>query len=154
MRQQSSIPMEDSIKMGEVWTAAAVLIGFQVTVFLWRLQRELELARRKGPNWFPPADYLNLFSLLTASLVLVLPTIIPAMAARGAARVLALSVILFVGYPFALVGHYGLLFTGEVDKLPGKYSTLAEKIIFVLTGVAAISYLFFSIICRGHIYFH
>jgi len=143
--------MEDSIKMGEVWTAAAVLIGFQVTVFLWRLQRELEVAQRSGSNWFPPADYLNLCSLLVAASVLVLPIINAAMTPREAASVLGLAVILFAGYPFALVGHYGLLFSGEVKQLPGKYVTLPEGIVVFLTFVVAISYLLFIKFCQAHI---
>jgi hypothetical protein len=143
------VPMENSIEIKDVWTAAAVLIGFQVTGFLWRLQREMEMAKRRKTNWFPPADYLNLFSLLATVLVFVLP-ITSLASSRAAATLLGLSVILFGGYPFALVGHYGLLFNRGRPRLPGEYVTLQEGIAVAMTFLAASLYL----ACRISLHFN
>jgi hypothetical protein len=55
------------VELKEIWTAAAVLMGFQVTAFIWRLNRETTVAEAGGVNWVPPADYLSLCSLLVAA---------------------------------------------------------------------------------------
>jgi hypothetical protein len=105
------------------WTAAAVLLGFQLTAFTWRLNREVDVHRATRPedppqNWLAPSDYLSLFSLLiTVVAVFVLPLVFndrPIFKEKAmdywAVRAFGLSLILFAGYPFALLGHYNLLF--------------------------------------------
>jgi hypothetical protein len=53
-----------SMDLKEIWTAAAVLMGFQLTAFIWRLNRETEVRKSGGKNWLPPADYLSLASMI------------------------------------------------------------------------------------------
>lgn len=133
------------MELKDVWTAAAVLLGFQLAGFTWRLAREIDVAKEGGINWIPPADYMNLFSLLTTVLgVFVLP-VTGLASPRAAERAFGLSVVLFAGYPFALLGHYGLLFN-KGTVLPGKYSTRQEIIVIAITVLIAILYCFASVL--------
>jgi hypothetical protein len=130
--------MEGRVSLKEIWTAAAVLMGFQITAFVWRLNRETEVAESGGKNWLPPADYLSLASLVSIAFgVYAFPiagiksTLIPE-------QMFGLSVILFVGYIFALLSHYNLLFRGPT-RLPGKFCTIQEFVtVLVALGVAAL----------------
>ena len=59
--------------LADVWVAAGVVIGFQLTAFSWRMNRELS-EYETGDRWFPWADWLNVTSLLvTVGGVFVLP---------------------------------------------------------------------------------
>ena len=135
-RPQGRAPME----LKDVWTAAAVLMGFQLTGFAWRLAREMEVDQAGGVNWVPPADYLNLASLVaTAFGVFVLP-ITGLISPDVAECVFGFAVVLFAGYPFALLAHYSLLFN-RGTRLPGKYSTKQERLVVASTILAAVLYL-------------
>jgi hypothetical protein len=122
------------VNLNEIWTGAAVLMGFQLAAFVWRLNRETEVQKMHADNWnwMPPADYLSLASMLvTVFGVFVLP--ISGVIDPSAAQVLfGLSAILFAGYQLALLGHYKLLFHGPV-RLPGQYCTIDEALIIFLT---------------------
>jgi hypothetical protein len=127
----------------EVWTSAAVLVGFQLISFAWRLSRELELMKRqpKEKNWFPPANYLNLLSMLVLIVaVFVLPTPNPIGDERARAG-LQLSLILLAGYPFAIAGHYRLFRIAKPKPRP--YCTLQEAL-FVFVTMAGASWFMIS----------
>jgi hypothetical protein len=115
-----------NLDLKDIWTAAAVLMGFQLATVSWRLNREMDVQLRSGgPNWLPPADYLYLLSLLVTALgVFVLP-ILNWIPLPFAERLLGISVILFAGYPFALFAHYTFLFQGPV-MMPGLFVTWQE----------------------------
>ena len=98
-----------SLTLGEVWSAAAVLLGFQLAAFTWRLQRELTMGSQGQQQWLPLADMLNLVSfVVVAGGVFVLPLLGVSNDAlpRDA---LGLGVLILTFYPFALLGHYRLL---------------------------------------------
>jgi len=89
-----------------IWAAAGVLMGFQVTSFAWRVSREVEVGQEGDLTWLPPADILNLASMVVAMLgVFVLP-ILELGSLGFANKSFGLAVLLYVGYPFALAGHY------------------------------------------------
>jgi hypothetical protein len=120
----------------EVWTAAAVLMGFQLTAFIWRLNRETEVRKSGGKNWLPPADYLSLASMITIAFGVYAFPIAGYQFSLSSQQMFGLSVILFVGYIFALLSHYNLLFRGPT-VLPGKFCTIQEFITILATLVAA-----------------
>jgi hypothetical protein len=119
----------------EIWTSAAVLIGFQLTAFTWRLSRELTLvdAHPYQKNWLPPADYLNLLSLLVLiTTVFVIPSRCHYdIAPKG----VGLSLILLLGYPIAIAGHYRLF--RVAPPRPRPYCTLQESWAVTLTLLGA-----------------
>jgi amino acid transporter len=119
----------EGLHLGEIWAAGAVIIGFQLVCFAWRLSRELELMKMhpQGLNWFPPADYLNLFSML----ILVFTVFVYRPSEQSAALGLRLSLILLAAYPLATLGHYRLFRVAQPQKRP--YCTLPEAAFIVVT---------------------
>ena len=94
-----------------IYTAAAVLLGFQGAAIYQRMAREIEVSKT-DLTWIPPADILNLFSfVVTVTGVFILPLLFDSFQVAKAGFLL--GVTLSVGYPFALLGHYDML---EVDK--------------------------------------
>ncbi len=132
--------MNDRADILTLWSAAAVLIGFQFTVFGWRLQREMGIAAKGERIWLPPAEYLNLTLLLCTASVFVLPMLRLATIYR-AQHLFGLAIILLAGYPFALAGHYGILLNKGREEIPGEYAHWQEKSVMALTILLATLYL-------------
>ena len=125
---------------------ASVVLGFQLNAFAWRVQRELAL--RTSVKWVPPADLLNLASLVVIVVgVFVLPTLrLPADDAF-ARDAFALGLLLFAGYPFALAGHYRLFRTGPPkpgqETKPTDWCSASEG--FVISVCALLAAIFICV---------
>ena len=132
--------MNDRTDLLTLWRAAAVLIGFQFTVFGWRLQREMGMANDNKRIWLPPAEYLNLTSLLCTASIFVLPMLRLAGIDR-AQHLFGLAIILLAGYPFALAGHYGILLNAGRNGTPARYAHPQELTVIASTVLVAVLYL-------------
>lgn len=134
------------LDFGTLWGAAGVIAGFSVTVLIFRIGRETEMRARGEPYWFPPADFLLLGSL---AVVLVGVFVLPVLGAGLAFGQYALgwAFLLLAGYPFAIVGHYDILF-GEVRPMTAgrraesgfPWKTGQEAVVLVLVAVASLAY--------------
>jgi len=101
------------IQPADIWTAAGVLLGFQVTSFIWRIDREVkirdeETGQHQGGPWLTPSDFVNIISMIVVVVgVFVLPIL-------GLANLtflkdsFGLAALLFIGHAFARAGHYSL----------------------------------------------
>ena len=131
-----------NIELADIWTAAGVLIGFQVTSFVWRISREVEVGKQGDLTWLPPADILNLISMAVAMVgVFVLPIL--GLADLSFIRFsFGLAVLLFVGYPFALAGHYDMY----NNKTPRSflYFPFQEKVVVAVIAILVTAYLFIA----------
>lgn len=129
-----------SLTLGEVWSAAAVLLGFQLAAFTLRLQRELAMTSRGEVTWLPLADMVNLVSfVVVAGGVFVLPIL--GVSAQGLPRhALGLGVLLLACYPFALIGHYEL-YRPYARSRPRVWCPEQERIVLVVAVLAVIAYL-------------
>ena len=93
-------------------TVASILSGFGISVFMFRIQRELRVRDEhpEWPNWLAWADYLILAAILLSLLLVVLP--LTAIAEPGrlaysvAAGSCAAASLLVAAYPFAILDHY------------------------------------------------
>jgi hypothetical protein len=93
-------------------TVASILSGFGISVFMFRIQRELRVRDEhpQWPNWLAWADYLILAAILVSLLLVVLPLM--AVAEPGlfvysiAAGSCAAASLLIAAYPFAILDHY------------------------------------------------
>lgn len=135
------------IQLADVWTASGVLIGFQVTSFVWRISREVEVGEEDDITWLPPADILNLTSMVVAMVgVFVLP-ILGIVDLNFTKLSFGLAVLLFVSFPFALAGHYDMY----NNKTPRSflYFTSQEKVVVAITTILVIIYLVFAVIHSG-----
>lgn len=97
-----------AIELSELWTVTAILIGLQIGAMTWRAFRAINFLERGPIGGLLPADIMALIAMAVAVLgVFVVPLAgienlkIPKVA-------LGISIILSVGYPFALVVHYAL----------------------------------------------
>ncbi len=97
-----------AIELSEIWTVAAILIALQIGAVTWRVFRAITLLERGPRGWLLPADIMALIAMVVAFVgVFVVPSVgienltIPKVA-------LGISIILSVGYPFALVVHYAV----------------------------------------------
>lgn len=138
-----------TIELKDIWVAAGVLLGFQVASFAVRVKREISVGQGGDVVWLPPADMLNLVSMV---ILVVGIFILPALTLNDDGivnmKLFGLAMLLFVGYPFALAGHYGLYkWYGKTntDKkpelgLPNKFYTRQELIVIAVTAAMAILY--------------
>ena len=135
------------IQFADIWTAAGVLIGFQVTTFVWRISREVNVGEQKDITWLPPADILNLSSMVVAMVgVFVLP-ILDLVGVNFMKFSFGLAVLLFISYPFALAGHYDMY--NNKTQRSFLYFPSQERVVVIITTILVISYLIFAIITRS-----
>jgi len=129
-------------------TVASILSGFSISVFMFRLQRELHVRDQHPdwPNWLAWADYLVIATFVVSLLLVVLPLVsVPQpghFAFSVAAASCAASSLLLVAYPFAILDHYRIEIgtwrtrEGESPKARHKGEPI-EKAIVVSAGIIA-----------------
>lgn len=122
---------------GELWTAAGVLLGFQVTAFLMRLSREIAVGDRNMVTWMPPSDLLNLGSMVVTTIGVFILPLLGWATIDTSARLFGLALLLFVGYPFALAGHYEMY---NQKPRSGSYCTKQEKVALIVVGTIVLLY--------------
>jgi len=126
------------LQISDLWTAAGVLLGFQVASFAWRISHEVEVANLKKVSWIPPADLINLVSMVITSVgCFVLPGI-GVLHLQMAAKLLGLSTLLFVGHSFSLAAHYELFNPRTIRSF--QYFPLQEKIAVSAVTICALVY--------------
>lgn len=127
------------LQLSDLWTAAGVLLGFQVTAFAWRISQEAEVADRGDISWIPPADFLNLLAMVITALgCFVLPGS-SLISIQTASKLLGLSTIVFVGHSFSLAAHYELF--NPRTKRTYRYFPPQERISVLIVSVIAVVYL-------------
>jgi len=129
-------------------TVASILTGFCISVFMFRIQRELGVRDRhpEWPNWLAWADYLIIASIVASVLLVIVPLV--AVPAPGrviysvAAGSCAAASILLLAYPFAILDHYRIEIgtwrtrQGESPHARHKGEPI-ERIIVIMAGIVA-----------------
>jgi hypothetical protein len=129
-------------------TVASILSGFGISVFMFRIQRELRVRDRHPdwPNWLAWADYLVLSAIVLSLLFVVLPLVALPAPSRFvfsvAAASCAASALLLLAYPFAILDHYrieiGTWRTREGEKPQTRHKgEPIERAIVVIAGIVA-----------------
>jgi hypothetical protein len=96
---------------GDLIAVAALIVGFAVTVIMFRVQRELWVQERhpKWPNWLSWSDYLIVTSVIFAIFALIVLLVIPGITqyrrALAAGSCVA-AIILQAGYIPGILAHY------------------------------------------------
>lgn len=121
----------------KLWTAAGVLSGLQLTGFSLRVNREIA-AGEDDLTWLPLADTLNLASLAVTMLGVFVAPILGISGAALALKAFGLSVLLLVGYPFALAGHYDMF--NRRTRRSWTYCPTQERIVLFIVAVAVVAY--------------
>jgi hypothetical protein len=128
------------VQVPELWSAAGVIVGFQVTAFTLRINREIAMGDKKEVMWLPPADYVNLLSLMVTLFGVFVAPIMSLYGVSTAAAALGFAMTLLACYPFALAGHYKLFDPQNARKYP-KFFPSQEKIAVGLCGLLGITYI-------------
>jgi hypothetical protein len=129
-------------------TVASILSGFCISVFMFRVQRELAVRDRypDEPNWLAWADYLILSAIVLSLTLVVLPLVALPEPSRFvfsiAAASCAAASLLLLAYPFAILDHYrieiGAWRTRQGEKPQARHKgEPIERMIVVTAGVAA-----------------
>lgn len=121
-----------TIELSEIRTIAAILIALQLGAVSWRVFRAITLFERGRRGWLLPADVMALIAMGVAFVgVFVVPSIgignltIPKVA-------VGISIILSVGYPFALVTHYAVTPGGLGAARQGMIAVVATCLVAFL----------------------
>ncbi len=133
-----------NIQLSDIWVAAGLLIGFQVTSFAWRVSREVKVGESGDLTWLPPADILNLVSMLVTVIGVFALPILGLADPTFIKYSFGLAVLLFVGYPFALAAHYDMYNSKTARSY--LYFPFQEKVVVVIVTVLAIAYVIVAVI--------
>ena len=126
----------------DLWTPTGLLLGFQVTLFKWRLEREAEVGDKGDIPWLVPADYVSILGMLTFVFGAVLLPLSGLVSTGFARSSFGLGALLFVGQALGLAGHYQLFNRSRTRKFV--WFPTEEKIVVVLTTMASLVYVYIS----------
>jgi hypothetical protein len=127
---------------GDLISAAAILVGFGVTVFMFRIQRELYVLEvlKVQRLWLAWADYLTLASVALA----VFGVIVPLLALPASARSFKISsafcvsaFVLQAGYIPAVLAHYRIDL-GASRAGPRSRGEPLERVAVIVSAVIAL----------------
>ena len=137
-------------------TVASILSGFGISVFMFRIQRELRVrdANPRSPNWLAWADYLILSAIVLSLLLVVLPLMaIPEpgrLVFSIAAGSCAAAALLVTAYPFAILDHYrieiGTWRTREGERPQERHKSEPIERMIVLGAAILAAIAFFTIV--------
>jgi len=118
-------------EMGVVASVASIVVGFGATILVFRIQRELEMRNRGEATWIARADWLIVIATTIAGFAgLILPLSIPQLQYTPLpSAACASAVALLVGYVFAILAHYRLIF-GRTRSGPRENPEPAESALF------------------------
>jgi hypothetical protein len=127
----------------DLWTPTGLLLGFQVTLFKWRLEREAAVGDKGDIPWLVPSDYVSIIGMLAfvfGAVLLPLSGVVSVGFARGA---FGLGALLFVGQVLGLAGHYQLYNRTNVREF--LWFPTQEKVIIGFTVLATFLYVYLSV---------
>jgi hypothetical protein len=138
---------------GDLIAVAALIVGFAVTVIMFRVQRELSVQEQhpEWPNWLAYSDYLILASvglaIISLIVLLAIPEITQYRRAIAAASCVA-AIILQAGYIPGILAHYRIAI-GKHRTTDREEAEPAERVIVrVSVSLAAIVFIF---VLRQHL---
>lgn len=127
----------------DLWTPTGLLLGFQVTLFKWRLEREAEVGDKGDIPWLVPADYLSILGMLVFVFGTILLPLLGFGSINFARTSFGLGSLLFVGQALGLAGHYQLFNRTRVREF--LWFPVQEKLVVFSTLIISALYLLFSI---------
>ncbi len=120
------------IDLRDLWIAMSLIVGFQFTLFQWRIDREARMVEKepKQKSWLPPSDWMGGASMLCFVLGgIMLPAIGIIDDVNTAQRLFGLGTLLALGQIIGLAGHYEL-FTIKVRSQA--FFPLQEQIVLAM----------------------
>jgi hypothetical protein len=127
----------------DIWTPAGLLLGFQVTLFKWRLEREAKVGDKGDVPWLVPSDYMSIVGMLSfvfGTVLLPLSGVVTVGFARSA---FGLGTLLFLGQALGLAGHYQLFNRSKQREFV--WFPTQEKVVVGLTTLVSLAYIDLSV---------
>lgn len=132
-----------STDIKDLWTPTGVILGFQVTLFKWRLEEEARVGERGEIPWLVPADYVNILGMAALLGGAYLLPIAGLIGACGARILVGLGGLLFVGHALGLAAHYQLF--NRSAKRQFAFFPVQERVVISLTTLLAVAYVLLAI---------
>ena len=129
--------MIPSVELPDLWTAAAVVAGFQMASFSWRLKREIDMEMANQETWLTLADLMNGISFLLLVGGVFAAPILGDLSVDTAARIFGLALAGFAASPFILAGHYNLYCSWR--KTRPRPSVTAQELVATVFALGLIS---------------
>lgn len=135
----------ESIELSHLWTAAAVVAGFQLAAFSWRLNRELNMEMLGYKTWLTVADILVVASFLLLVAGVFAAPVLSALPVDTAARLFGLAFVGFATSPMILAGHYNLYGPWR-KRTPRPWVTSQEWVAIPVAAVFLVGYVIWWVI--------
>jgi len=98
----------EAIQLPQLWTAGAVLAGFQTAALTWRINREVSMESEDETTWVTLTDAFVAASFLILVTGVFLAPLAGSTSTQMAAKWLGIALMLFTASPFILAGRYNL----------------------------------------------
>ena len=106
----------EEVQLFHIWAAGAVLAGFQIGSFTWRINREVTMGDKGYVTWLTLADGLVGMSFFWVVIFVFAVPLKMDVSTELIARFLGVGLFLFAAHPFVLVGHYNLYCSWGKDE--------------------------------------
>ena len=123
----------------DLWTPTGLLLGFQATLFKWRIERESKVGDEGDIPWLVPADYLGIVSMILFVFGVILLPLSGISSSHLARLAFGLGSLFFVGQSLGLAGHYQLYNRSKLRKFV--WFPTQEKVVVAATLLIAALYL-------------
>lgn len=123
-------------ELKDLLTPTSLFLGFQVTLFKWRLEREAEVGDKGDIPWLVPSDYVSIVGMAFFIFGVILFPLSGFISVIVAQKCFGLGSLLFVGQVLGLAGHYQLYNKSQLRQF--LWFPLQEKVVVFLTVIVAI----------------
>lgn len=127
----------------DMWTPTGVILGFQMTLFSWRLSEEAKVGDKNDIPWLTPSDYLNIFGMLILVIGVYLLPILELTSINSTKVFFGLGIFVFIGQAIGTAAHYQLF--NKTKSRIFVWFPKQEKIILGIFCVLTIIYLLIAI---------
>lgn len=132
-------------ELKDLWIPGGLFLGFQVTLFKWRLEEKAGVGDRGDVPWLVPSDYVNLAGILVILFGVYLLPLSRQVNLRFATVALGLGALLFVGHVVGLAAHYQALFNSKRKREFALFPA-GEKWVVAGTCVTCIAYVVLAVL--------
>jgi hypothetical protein len=130
-------------ELKDLWTPVGLILGFQVSLFKWRLERESQVGDAGDIPWLVPSDYVSILGMLVLVFGSILLPLSGFLSARYARVSFGLGSLFFVGQAMGLAGHYQLY--NKSKRREFVWFPFQERVVILLTVVGAGTYFFLGL---------
>jgi len=134
------------VQLKDLWTPTGLILGFQVTLFKWRLEREAEVGDKGDIPWLVPSDYVSIVGMLVFIFGVILFPLSGIFSITAARLSFGIGGLLFIGQALGLAGHYQLYNRTHIREFV--WFPRQEKVVVILTIVVTMAFILLTAIVK------